>query len=137
MNTVAGRHRRSTPLIRLLERLGWQRDPALWTVPCRDPHGRRAGLLIRLWPSGITLTATADGPLYLTARETGWLWGASRDAINTCGLLTRTDPAESAPRTGAAPVPFEQPPTLREVVQIERPPRPTVSDLRARQAPGT
>lgn len=32
---MTGRHHRGTPLIRLLARLGWQRDPASGTVPCR------------------------------------------------------------------------------------------------------
>lgn len=129
---MPGQHQRRTPLIRLLARLGWQRDPELWTVPCRDPHGRRARLLIRLWPSGITLTATAQGPLHLTAQETGRLWGATRDAIDTCGLLTGTDPAELPPPDAATPVPLDQPPAPREVVRIERPSRPTVAELRAR-----
>ncbi|MGH3906909.1 MAG: hypothetical protein ACRDTE_22415 [Pseudonocardiaceae bacterium] len=76
------RHRRRTPLIRLLARLGWQRDPDLWTVPCRDPHGRRATLLIQLSPFGITPAATAQGPRYLTGLEVGRLRGAACDAIH-------------------------------------------------------
>ncbi|MGH3866865.1 MAG: hypothetical protein ACRDQ4_12135 [Pseudonocardiaceae bacterium] len=49
---MTGRHHRGTPLIRLLARLGWQRDPDGWTVPCRDLDGRRARLLIRSRRSG-------------------------------------------------------------------------------------
>ena len=127
---MTSRHRRSTPLIRLLVRLGWQRDADLWTVPCRDLHGRRARLLIRLWPSGITITANAQGPLYLTALEVGRLRGAAHDAIRTCGLLT--DPAESPPHTAAPTAQLDQPPAQREVIRVERATRPTVSGLRAR-----
>lgn len=123
--------RRSTPLTRLLARLGWQRDPDLWTVPCRDGHGRRARLLIRLWPCGITLTTTAAGPLHLTALEVGRLRGAARDAIHTCGLLTDPDRTEPPPRASLA-APLYQPPAQREIVRVERAAQPTVSGLGAR-----
>jgi hypothetical protein len=93
---VTGRHHRGTPLIRLLARLGWQRDPDGWTVPCRDLDGRRARLLVRLAPTGITLTPTAPGPLRLTVLQVGQLRGAARDAIYTVGLLADPDHAEPA-----------------------------------------
>ena len=121
---MTGRHRRRMPLIRLLARLGWQRDPDLWTVPCRDRHGRRARLLIQLSPSGITLTATTQGPLHLTALEVGRLRGATRDAIHTCGLLTDPDRTGSPPsgRRAAAPAaPLDQPTAQREVVRYQVP----------------
>lgn len=131
---MTGQHRRRMPLIRLLARLGRQRDPDLWTVPCRDIHGRRAQLLIRLQASGITITATTQGPLYLTALEVGRLRGAARDAIHTCGLLTDPDHAESAAPTA----PPDQPPVQHDVVRIKRATRPAVSGLRARyQVPGS
>lgn len=135
MITAPSRHRRSTPLIRLLARLGWQRDPAVWTVPCRDVDGRRARLLIRLAPSGITITTTASGPLRLTVRQAGDLLAATRDGINTFGLITDPEHAESprdAWRDEAPTVPLDGPLTQREVVHFERPPRPTVRELRAR-----
>lgn len=132
MISVPGqRHRRHTPLIRLLARLGWQCDPDLWTVPCRDLHGRRARLLIRLWPSGITLTATAEGSLYLTALQAGRLRGAARDAIQTCDLLTDPEHAEPAPHDSPAS-PLSHTPAEREEVRVERILRPTVPSLRAR-----
>jgi hypothetical protein len=132
---VPSRHRRSTPLIRLLARLGWQRDPEVWTVPCRDVDGSRARLLIRLSPSGITITTTATGPLRLTGQQVVQLWAATRDAINTFGLLTDADHAESpqsAWRTEAPTAPLDCRGVQREVVHFERPPRPTVRELRAR-----
>ena len=135
MSTVPSRHRRSTPLIRLLARLGWQRDPEVWTVPCRDVDGSRARLLIRLSPSGITITTTATGPLRLTGQQVVQLWVATRDAINTFGLLADPDHAESpqdAWRTEAPTAPLDPPAAQREVVHFERPPRPTVQELRAR-----
>lgn len=86
VRTAPGRHRRSTPLIQLLARLGWQRDPATWTVPCRDLDGHRTHLLIRLSPSGITITTGATGPLRLDAWQVEQLRAAARDAIHTFGL---------------------------------------------------
>jgi hypothetical protein len=41
-------HQRMMPLLCLLVRLRWQRDPDLWTVRCRDRHGRRALLRVHL-----------------------------------------------------------------------------------------
>ncbi|MGH3829347.1 MAG: hypothetical protein ACRDRS_02680 [Pseudonocardiaceae bacterium] len=41
-------HQRTMPLLRLLARLGWQHDPDLRTVRCRDGHGRRARLRVHL-----------------------------------------------------------------------------------------
>ena len=42
------RHRRPVRLLAILARLGWQRDPDLWTIPCLDGHGRRAHLAVRV-----------------------------------------------------------------------------------------
>ena len=135
MITVPSRHRRNTPLIRLLARLGWQRDPAAWTVPCRDVDGRRARLLIRLSSSGITITTTAAGPLRLTGQQVVQLLIATRDGLNTFGLLADPEHAESprdAWRDEAPTAPLDCPGAQREMVHFERPPRPTVRELRAR-----
>lgn len=40
------RHRPELGLLAILARLGRQRDPALWSIPCLDGHGRRARLSI-------------------------------------------------------------------------------------------
>ncbi|MGQ0774317.1 MAG: hypothetical protein ACT4NY_07870 [Pseudonocardiales bacterium] len=135
MRPAPGRHRRSTPLIRLLARLGWQRDPAVWTVPCRDLDGRRSRLLIRLSPSGITITTTGAGPLRLNSLQVGQLRAAARDAILTFDLLADPEHTESsrrAWRTDVPTAPLDHAPAQREVVHFERTPRPTVRDLRAR-----
>jgi hypothetical protein len=130
---VTGRHHRGTPLIRLLVRLGWQRDPANWTVPCRDLDGRRARLLIRLAPTGITITPTVPGPLRLTGLQVGQLRHATRDAVFTGGLLADPDQAEPARRswrTEAPPGPRDKLPLQREVIHlIPAAPRPTVWEL--------
>ena len=135
MITVPSRHRHTTPLIWLLARLGWQRDPQMWTVPCRDVDGRRARLLIRLSPSGITITTTVAGPVRLTGQQVVQLLIATRDAINTFGLLADTDHPESprdAWRDEAPTAPLDCPVGPREVIHFERPPRPTVRELQAR-----
>jgi hypothetical protein len=131
---VTGMHRRSTPLIRLLARLGWQRDPDGWSVPCRDVDGRRARLLIGLSPAGVTITPTAPGPLRLTALQVGRLRQAARDAIQTGGLLTDPDYAEAKQRSWRAAAPTAPPDGLlvqREVIHFTSPAtRPTVWELR-------
>lgn len=132
---MAGQHHRSLPLIRLLARLGWQRDPDGWTVPCRDVDGRRARLLIRLSPTGITITPTAPGPLCLTALQVGRLRIAAHDAIHTGGLLIDPDHAESAQlswRAEAPTTPLDGTPVQREAIHLAPPPRrPSVWELRS------
>lgn len=77
---MAKRHR-TTPLLRLLGRLGWQRDPDLWTVHCRDGHGRRARILVHLSVAGVCLTVPDHGPLQLSVLQAGRLRAALRDAF--------------------------------------------------------
>lgn len=116
---MTGRHHRGTPLIRLLARLGWQRDPDGWTVSCRDLDGRRARLLVRLAPTGIT--PTAPGPLRLTVLQVGQLRGAAREAIYTVGLLADPDHAEPARRSWRAEAPTapcDDLPRQREVIRL-------------------
>lgn len=40
-------HRRRVLLLTILARLGWQRYPDSWTIPCLDGHGRRAHVLVQ------------------------------------------------------------------------------------------
>ena len=129
------RHRRSTPLLWLLARLGWQRDPQLWTVPCRDVDGRRARLLIRLSPSGITITGSASGPLRVPMLQVGDLHLAIHDAINTFSLLAgpnHPDSAQDPWRDEAPTAPLDSPAGQREVVHFKRAPRSTVRELQTR-----
>ncbi|HET9256437.1 MAG TPA: hypothetical protein VFO16_14730 [Pseudonocardiaceae bacterium] len=84
------RHHRTTPLLRMLARLGWQRDPDLWTVHCLDGRGRRARILVHLSAAGVCLTVPDDGPLRLTALRAGRLRAALRDAFLSTGLAGRT-----------------------------------------------
>lgn len=88
----ATRRRRSTPLVQLVARLGWQRDPELWTVRCRDEQGRRASLRIGLTRTGITILPTTAGLWQLTPLESGRLRGAVRDALLTLDQLAGSDP---------------------------------------------
>lgn len=80
-------HHRQTRLLRLLARLGWQRDPELWTIPCRDGHGHRCQLQVRLITKGVTLTASAPGPWALEPLRVGQLRAALRDALLTVDSL--------------------------------------------------
>lgn len=78
---------RAPLLIRLLA--GWhrQRDPDLWTVPCRDGCGRRTRLHVHLTVDGVVLDASSPGPWVLTPLEAGRLRGAVRDALFTYDRL--------------------------------------------------
>ncbi len=102
---MAQRHR-TTPLLRLLGWLGWQRDPDLWTVHCRDGHGRRARILVHLSAAGVYLTVPDHGPLQLSALQAGQLRAALRDAFlsfeRLAGLhgLQPTKPADPRPPVG-------------------------------------
>jgi len=73
------RHRREVRLLAILARLGWQRDPDLWTIPCLDGHGRRAHLSVRVGLGWVRLDCPASGLLYLNPfhalrlhRDPGW-----------------------------------------------------------------
>lgn len=76
------RHLRTLPVRLLLARLGTAPSP-IWTVPCRDGHGRRAQLHIRLTTRGISITPSGTGPWSLTALDAGRLRGAVRHAFVT------------------------------------------------------
>lgn len=131
-----GRHRRHCPLIRLLARLGWQRDPDLWSVPCRDIAQRRSRIAVRLSSSGIAVTAPPDGAV-LNVLEVGRLRAALADATRTLGHLSSGPdhhrPQSARPTDPAAPVP------PRRRISLRPPPRPTVQDITARltQTPPT
>ena len=81
------RHQRRTPLLQLLIRLGWQRDPELWTVRCRDRYGRRAQLQVHLTEIGVGITSSSPETVELTPTEAGRLRIALRDGVLNCGEL--------------------------------------------------
>lgn len=93
-----GKHQRATPLLRLLARVGWQCDPDLWTVSCRDGHGWRAHLRIQPSAAGVTLASSSAGPWALTPLEAARLRAAVQDAS-----LNSDRPAHSGPGS-ACPV---------------------------------
>jgi hypothetical protein len=95
------KHERRIPLLRLLARLGWQRDPDLWTIPCRDGQGHRAWLGIRLTSTGVNLTASSPGPWALQPLHAGQLRGALRDALLTVDDLAGSGSYDVAPGHGA------------------------------------
>lgn len=132
---MAKRHR-TIPLLRLLGRLGWQRDPDLWTVHCRDEHGRRARILVHLSAAGVCLTVPDHGPLQLSVPQAGQLRAALRDAFLSFVRLAGTDGlftmAESR-RTKPATPPPVRPPSSRERVPVRIPARPSVAELRLRE----
>lgn len=95
------KHERRTPLLRLLTRLGWQRDPDLWTIPCRDGQGHRARLWVRLTSTGVSLTASSPGPWALQPLHVGQLRRALRDALITVDGLAGPASHERAVSHGA------------------------------------
>lgn len=91
------RHRRELGLLAILVRLGWQRDPTLWTIPCLDGHGRRARLSVRLGKGWVTLEGPATGLLYLRPLQAGRLWVALHQALDDLALLGGTDLCDAEP----------------------------------------
>jgi hypothetical protein len=127
---VAKRHR-TTPLLYLLGRLGWQRDPNLWTVHCRDGYGRKARILVHLSAAGVCLTVPEPGPLQLSVLQASQLRAALRDAYLSFARLADSDGIRGT--TPAAPLPT-RPPSCRECVPIRIPARPSVAELRLRHS---
>ncbi|HEY6422353.1 MAG TPA: hypothetical protein VIY28_03720 [Pseudonocardiaceae bacterium] len=132
---MAKRHR-TTPLLHLLSRLGWQRDPDLWTVHCRDGHGHRARILVHLSAAGVCLTVPDHSPLQLSALQAGQLRAGLRDALLSLerlvgpdGLSTwaesqRTSPQRRRRSVSRAPASASQYGSL---------PDPSVAELRLRE----
>lgn len=73
--------KRSMPLLRLLARLGWERDPERWTVQCRDERGRRASLRVGVSSGGVTFTPSVPGELVVAPLQAGHLRAAVRAAV--------------------------------------------------------
>jgi len=140
------KHHRTTPLLRLLGRLGWQRDPELWTVHCRDGHGHRARILVHFSAAGVCLTVPDHSPLQLSALQGGQLRAAVRDAFLSVERLVGPDglPAMAksqrtksqrtkSQRTKPATPPLGRPPSSRKRVPVRIPARPSVAELRLRE----
>ena len=133
---MAKRHS-TAPLLRLLGRLGWQRDPDLWTVHCRDGHGRWARILVHFSAAGVWLTVPDHGPLQLSALQAGQLRAAVRDAFLSVERLSGPDGLSAVAkslRTEPATPPPVRPPSSRERVPVRIPARPSVAELRLRHS---
>ncbi|MGH3851196.1 MAG: hypothetical protein ACRDRT_16150, partial [Pseudonocardiaceae bacterium] len=113
--------------------------PDLWTVRCRDGHGRRARMRVHLSPTGVSLAVPAPGPVQLTMWQAGQLRAALRDAILRFAELAGPDVVRASfARPEPAPPPPGSPPPRRRRVQIlpSLPPpiRPTVAQIAQRLA---
>ncbi|HKR50512.1 MAG TPA: hypothetical protein VJT72_13240 [Pseudonocardiaceae bacterium] len=118
------------PLLRLLGRLGWQRDPDLWTVHCHDGYERRARILVHLSATGICLTVPEQGPLQLSGLQIGQLRAALRDAFLSFALLAGPDRIRHAEFAAAPPT---RPPSGRQRVPMQAAARASVAELRPRE----
>lgn len=127
-------HRRRLGLLAILARLGWQRDPGLWSVPCLDGYGHRARLSVRLGTGWVTLDHPDFGLLYLRPPQVGKLRAALRHALLDLELLGGAEPFVQEPRSGCAPHVGAVPARRCRVVFKRPPPRPTVADITARLA---
>ncbi|MGH3889925.1 MAG: hypothetical protein ACRDSZ_25730 [Pseudonocardiaceae bacterium] len=128
-------HQRMMPLLCLLVRLGWQRDPDLWTVRCRDGHGRRARLRVRLTATGVSIEAPLPGPAQLTPWQAGQLRVALRDANLCFGELAGPEPRRtdlSCP--DPARLPPGSPPVRERVRLLPATARLTVAQIAHRLA---
>lgn len=129
------RHRRSLGLLTILARLGWQRDPTLWNIPCLDGHGRRARLSVRLGRGWVTVDSPAQGPIYLRPLQVGRLRAALREVIIDLDLLGGAELSSRPPRSGPPAGMIAAP--RRTVLQWRPVARPTVADIQSRLAATT
>jgi len=129
------RHRRQVRFLAILARLGWQRDPDLWTIPCLDGHGRRAQLSVRVGLGWVRLDCPAPGPLYLNPFHALRLRFAVREVVGDLALFGDAGPPERPAPPEPTPNDPGVPPPRRQLVVFRRPPpRPTVADIAARLA---
>ena len=129
------RHRRQVRFLAILARLGWQRDPDLWTIPCLDGHGRRAHLAVRVGLGWVRLDCPAPGPLYLNPFHALRLRFAVREVVGDRALFGDAGPPERPAPPEPTPNDPGVPPPRRQLVVFRRPPpRPTVADIAARLA---
>ena len=129
------RHRRQVRFLAILARLGWQRDPDLWTIPCLDGHGRRSHLSVRVGLGWVRLDCPAPGPLYLNPFHALRLRFAVREVVGDLALFGDAGPPERPAPPEPTPNDPGVPPQRRQLVVFRRPPpRPTVADIAARLA---
>jgi hypothetical protein len=133
--TVA-KHQRRTLLIRLLARLGWQRDPGLWAVRCRDQQGRRARLLLTVTSAGVAIVSSSPELVELTPLEVGRLRAALRDALLSFARLSgpETVRVSAGTRRSEPSSPPASPPVPRQRIHLDRLIRPSVAEIATRLA---
>lgn len=125
------RHRR-TPLLSILARLKWRRDPNSWTTRCWNGQGRRSTLQVTLAYGFVALEGPSFELIYLSPLQIGRLRGVLKAAVLDLDLF------------GGQELPDHQVPVRPEVVSIHprarrsvflSVPKPlTVGDLQARLA---
>jgi hypothetical protein len=119
--------RRRVPLLSILGRLGWVRDPDSWTTACRDGEGRRSRVIVRLGYGFVTLEGPSLGLVYLTPLQVGRLRGALRAAGLDLDLFGgRGLPARPTP---PCPDDVSIPAQTRRSIPLRPPARPTVADI--------
>src|SRR6266511_2938355 len=78
-------------VLALLARLGWQRDPHAWTVPCRDEHGRRGRVRVSVDERGPQIAFGGSGTAVFDPLAAGRLRAALREAIEAHAKLSNSD----------------------------------------------
>jgi hypothetical protein len=131
---MSAKHHGRTPLLGLLARLGWQRDPDLWTVRCRDQRGRRVRLIVALSATGIALASTSPEGVELTPLEVGQLRGALRDALLTLDRLAGGQQlgVRARIRRREQPLTAAGAPRTRQRVRLDHLSRPSVAEIVSR-----
>jgi hypothetical protein len=125
--------RRHVPLLSILGRLGWARDPDSWTTACRDGLGHRSKVVVRLGYGFVTMEIASLGLVYLTPLQVGRLRGALRDAGLDLGLFGGSGlPMRPQPPPKASPGEVSIPAQTRRSIPMLAPARPTVADITAR-----
>ena len=129
----SSRHgRRQVPLLSILSRLGWARDPVSWSAGCRDGDGHRSTVVVRLGHGFVTLAGPALGLVYLSPLQVGQLRGALKSAALDLDLLGGSGlPVRPVP---ACQFEVEVPAQTRRPLLMATSERPAVADIAARLA---
>lgn len=116
-----GRHRRGSPLLRVVSRVWLWRDARLWTVHGRDQRGRSISVQVGLAEFGVTLTPSRSGQIELAPLQAGKLRNAIKNAViavDSPRAAVREMPPSLTPRPRRQPWPPSPRPRVRVSVDV-------------------
>jgi hypothetical protein len=125
------RHRR-VPLLSILARLKWRRDPNSWTTGCWNGWGQRSTVQVTLAYGFVTLEGPSFELIYLSPLQIGHLRGVLKAAVLDLDLFGGQELSNHD--VPARPEVVSVHPRARRPVFLSVPKPLTVGDLQARLA---